>query len=145
MGEQNTELKVKMVNQKCLLTAIFCISMIKADLIKRIEVQTADCDDCGMSNTFGDLRMQICNGVKECCNTAELDNTFHNDFEEGALDIFDDHDILAGCDQFDMKNSAASQIIMYLVHEGSDGYQADYIKVDTDTGYYQCNYQKFLD
>ena len=37
---------------------------------------------------------------------------------EGALDIFDDHDILTQCDQFDMKNSAANQIIMYLVHEG---------------------------
>ena len=32
---------------------------IKADLIKKIEVRTADCDDCGMSNTFGDLRMEV--------------------------------------------------------------------------------------
>merc|ERR1711962_1676677 len=134
-----------MVIPKILVVAALAISAINADRIFRIEIRTADCDDCGMSNTFGDLRMQICNGYKECCNTAELDNTFHNDFEEGALDIFDDHDILTQCDQFDMKNSAASQIIMYLVHEGSDGYQADYIKVDTDTGYYQCNYMKFLD
>ena len=32
-----------------------------------------------------------------------------------------------------------------MIYKGSDGYQADYIKVDTDTGYYQCNYMKFLD
>merc|ERR1712241_1453174 len=134
---------------KIFFIAIFAVSAINADKINRIEIRTADCDDCGMSNTFGDLRMQICNGVKECCNTAELDNTFHNDFEEGALDIFDDHDILAGCDQFDMKNSAANTIIMYLVHEGSDGYKADYVNVATDAGGveggYKCYFQKFLD
>merc|ERR1711894_811026 len=107
MGGSKT--RYKMEATKILFLALFAVSAINADKIYRIEVRTADCDDCGMSNTFGDLRMQICNGFKECCNTAELDNTFHNDFE------------------------------------GSDGYQADYIKVGTDTGYYQCNFIKFLD
>ena len=74
-----------------------------------------------------------------------------------------------------MKNSPASSIIMTLVHTGnflllsipyfcffgcvgmikvckklylilgSDGYQADYINVGTDTGRYQCQFNKFLD
>ena len=33
---------------------------------------------------------------------------------------------------------------LYLIL-GSDGYQADYINVGTDTGRYQCQFNKFLD
>jgi len=134
-----------MINSKILLIAFLAVSAIDADTINRLAIRTADCDDCGMSNTFGDLRMQICNGFKECCNTAELDNTFHDDFDEGALDFFEDHDQLTQCDRFDMKNSNPSQIVMFLIHEGSDGYQADYVQVETDTGYYKCYFHKFLD
>ena len=28
---------------------------------------------------------------------------------------------------------------------GSDGYQADYVQVETDTGYYKCYFHEFLD
>ena len=45
---------------KILIVAALAISAINADRIYRIEIRTADCDDCGMSNTFGDLRMQVC-------------------------------------------------------------------------------------
>lgn len=39
---------------------------------------------------------------------------------EGALDIFDDHDILTQCDRFDMKNTNPNQLIMTLLHEGNN-------------------------
>ena len=39
-------------------------------------------------------------------------------FPEGAVDIFDDHSILNECDQFDMKNSPGSSIVMTLMHSG---------------------------
>merc|ERR1712135_15436 len=125
--------------------ALISMSVSQADLVKKIETRTADCDDCGMSNTFGDLRLEICNSLRECCTTAELDNRFENDFEKGQVDTFDDHSILNQCDEFDMKNSQGSSIMMTLMHSGSDGYQADYIQVGTDTGTYQCNFGKFLD
>ena len=48
-----------MVIPKILVVAALAISAINADRIFRIEIRTADCDDCGMSNTFGDLRMQV--------------------------------------------------------------------------------------
>ena len=56
---------------KILFVALFAVSAINADKIYRIEVRTADCDDCGMSNTFGDLRMQVSmykSGIGESCN-----------------------------------------------------------------------------
>ena len=40
-------------------------------------------------------------------------------FPEGAVDIFDDHSILNECDQFDMKNSPGSSIVMTLMHSGN--------------------------
>ena len=42
-----------------LLLALFAVSAVRSDYINKIEVRTADCDDCGMSNTFGALRMQV--------------------------------------------------------------------------------------
>ena len=50
-----------MLNFRFLIVVSFAVSAIQADLISRIEVRTADCDDCGMSNTFGALRMQVSN------------------------------------------------------------------------------------
>ena len=50
-----------MLNVRFLIVVSFAVSAIQADLISRIEVRTADCDDCGMSNTFGALRMQVSN------------------------------------------------------------------------------------
>merc|ERR1711944_214733 len=134
-----------MMMLKISFLVLIYIGANQADLVNKIETRTADCDDCGMSNTFGDLRLELCNSMRECCTTAELDNRFENDFEQGAVDIFDDHSILNECDQFDMKNSPGNSIIMTLMHTGTDGYQADYIQVGTDTSTYQCNFGKFLD
>ena len=56
---------------KILFVALFAVSAISADKIYRIEIRTADCDDCGMSNTFGDLRMQVSmykSGMAKSCN-----------------------------------------------------------------------------
>ena len=39
--------------------AMIGITISQADLVKKIETRTADCDDCGMSNTFGDLRLEV--------------------------------------------------------------------------------------
>ena len=51
-----------MTNPKIILViAYLAVSCIHADRITRIEVRTAECDDCGMSNTFGALRMQVDN------------------------------------------------------------------------------------
>ena len=48
-----------MAGLKNLVFVMFAVSTIQADLIYKLEVRTADCDDCGMSNTFGALRMQV--------------------------------------------------------------------------------------
>ena len=39
--------------------ALIGMSVSQADVVKKIETRTADCDDCGMSNTFGDLRLEV--------------------------------------------------------------------------------------
>jgi len=134
-----------MMDRKILVILSFAASIAFADLVDRIEVRTADCDDCGMSNTFGALRMQMCNGYNECCNTAKLDEPFHDDFDEGATDVFEGYSILSSCDHFDMKNSEPTSIRMTLLHEGTDGYQANYITYYTDTHYYKCYFSQFLD
>ena len=41
--------------------AFVAIASIEANLIYKIRVNTASCDDCGMSNTFGALRLQVFN------------------------------------------------------------------------------------
>ena len=48
-----------MINSKIVFIAFLAVSAINADNIYRLAIRTADCDDCGMSNTFGDLRMQV--------------------------------------------------------------------------------------
>jgi len=128
-----------------LVISFLAVICIHADRITRVEVRTAECDDCGMSNTFGALRMQVCNSLVECCNTGKLDNSFHDDFREGAIDYFEGESILHECSIFDMKNSPADSILIVLNHEGTDGYQGDYVKVYVDSGYYQCYFSKFLD
>ena len=45
---------------KVLLITIFATLANCKDTIYRVEIKTSDCDDCGMSNTFGALRMQVC-------------------------------------------------------------------------------------
>ena len=51
----------KMIGFKVLFVAVVCLSTIEANTLWKIAVNTAACDDCGMSNTFGALRMQVCN------------------------------------------------------------------------------------
>ena len=48
-----------MIGLKYLVLALVAISATQANLIWKIGVTTATCDDCGMSNTFGALRMQV--------------------------------------------------------------------------------------
>lgn len=48
-----------MIALRVIFVALLAAPAINADSITRIEVRTADCDDCGMSNTFGDLRLQV--------------------------------------------------------------------------------------
>ena len=99
-----------------LVISFLAVICIHADRITRVEVRTAECDDCGMSNTFGALRMQVfsydihskseilesfltnliiesfmnfhkvCNSLVECCNTGKLDNSFHDDFRGKLID-----------------------------------------------------------
>jgi len=134
-----------MLGLKIFVVIVFSAVTVFADLVGRIEVRTADCDDCGMSNTFGALRMQMCNSYNDCCFTSKLDEPFHDDFDEGATDIFEGYSILNECDHFDMRNSDPTSIKMSLLHEGTDGYQANYITFYTDTSYYKCYFSKFLD
>ena len=54
------------ISKIILVIAFFAINSIQADRITRVEVRTAECDDCGMSNTFGALRMQV-NDSKFSC------------------------------------------------------------------------------
>ena len=49
-----------MMGLKYLVLALVAISASEAtNKIWKIGVTTATCDDCGMSNTFGALRMQV--------------------------------------------------------------------------------------
>merc|ERR1712018_365642 len=115
--------RIMTISKIILVIAFFAVNSIQADRITRIEVRTAECDDCGMSNTFGALHMQVCNSYVECCNTGKLDVPFHDDFYEGAIDTFEGESILHNCSTFDMKKSPANSILMTLNHEGTDGYQ----------------------
>ena len=51
----------KMLGLKFIVLTLVAISATNANTIWKIEVTTATCDDCGMSNTFGALRMQVRN------------------------------------------------------------------------------------
>jgi len=129
---------------KSIIFAFIAIVSIEANLIYKVKVNTASCDDCGMSNTFGALRLQICNSQGDCCNTAKLDNPFENDFQEGGSDEFTDSDILNQCYRFDLHSDLSMR--MTLRHEGTDGYQADSIEVYTDPNTnYRCLFSTFLD
>ena len=44
---------------KSIIFAVIAIVSIEANLIYKVKVNTASCDDCGMSNTFGALRLQV--------------------------------------------------------------------------------------
>merc|ERR1712064_144289 len=137
-----TRVKMKVLQVFVLVISISAIS--PADNINMIEIKTSDCEDCGMG-TFGEIRMQVCNSMSECCVTSSLDNSFENDFNKGAVDQFDEHSDLNQCDQFDMKNSPGTQIRMTVFHEGSDGWSGDWVNVYTNEGQYQCQLSDFLD
>jgi len=127
-----------------LILFALAVSSIQADRINMLEIKTSDCDDCGMGH-FGELRAEVCNSMNECCFTSSLDNHFTDDFNQGAVDNFAEHDDLNQCDQFNMNNSPPTQIRVTLLHEGSDGWKGDWISVHTDRGQYQCQLTKFLD
>ena len=44
---------------KSIILAFVAVATIEANLIYKVKVNTANCDDCGMSNTFGALRLQV--------------------------------------------------------------------------------------
>ena len=44
---------------KSIVLAFVAIASTEANLIYKVRVNTANCDDCGMSNTFGALRLQV--------------------------------------------------------------------------------------
>ena len=48
-----------MLALKSIILAFAAIATIEANLIYKVVVNTANCDDCGMSNTFGALRLQV--------------------------------------------------------------------------------------
>ena len=51
-----------MAGLKCLILLLVAVSTIQgSNTVWKIAVTTATCDDCGMSNTFGALRMQVGN------------------------------------------------------------------------------------
>ena len=67
-----------MFDLKFLFVVAFGVSAIHADLISRLEVRTADCNDCGMSNLFGALRMQVSNVLNfPVCNIQTIKTQSH--------------------------------------------------------------------
>ena len=48
-----------MLALKSIILVFVAIATIEANLIYKVVVNTAYCDDCGMSNTFGALRLQV--------------------------------------------------------------------------------------
>ena len=48
-----------MIGLQLLIFAILAILASEANVIDKIEIKTANCDDCGMSNFLGALRMQV--------------------------------------------------------------------------------------
>ena len=59
---------------KSIVLAFVAIASIEANLIYKIRVNTADCDDCGMSNTFGALRLQVLKTI--IFNITKPSNTY---------------------------------------------------------------------
>ena len=55
-----------MLALKSIILAIVAIATIDANLIYKVVVNTASCDDCGMSNTFGALRLQVTKWIAIC-------------------------------------------------------------------------------
>ena len=55
-----------MLALKSIILAFVAIATIEANLIYKVVVNTAYCDDCGMSNTFGALRLQVTKWMVFC-------------------------------------------------------------------------------
>ena len=55
-----------MIALKSIILAFVAIATIEANLIYKVVVNTASCDDCGMSNTFGALRLQVTKQMTFC-------------------------------------------------------------------------------
>ena len=55
-----------MLALKSIILAFVAIATIDANLIYKVVVNTASCDDCGMSNTFGALRLQVTEWIAIC-------------------------------------------------------------------------------
>ena len=126
-----------------LLASSTLFHTILANHVRRIEVLTSDCEDCGMS-ILGQLSvkvlkpfsqssflfflyfflrlslkyLQLCgNGPGQCCVAENLDNIFSDDFNRGELSSFDGS-TLGECNGFDLGQKEDWTSCMTLYHSG---------------------------
>ena len=121
------------------LVLLILFHTIFANHVRRIEVMTSDCEDCGMS-ILGQLSvkvwlfslqlifcifyyfslkyLQLCgNGPGQCCVAENLDNFFSDDFNRGELSSFEGS-TLGECNGFDLGQKEDWTSCMTLYHSG---------------------------
>jgi len=117
------------------LVALALAASVTADSVVQIDTFTADCDNCGMVGSFGQVSVQVCGRADSnpCCIANDLDNS-NNNFEEGEQDEFGGPDEIGTCWLFDLGEVSASDDVSILVtHSGTDAVTLEWVQVLTDT------------
>merc|ERR1711974_426903 len=94
--------------------------------IRRVEVFTSDCFQCGMS-ALGKISVDIYGQAGKHCNTGLLDNVGKDDFNRGTISTFTGATI-GQCNGYDLAKTK-NEISMKITHSGSDGGKFNWVQV----------------
>merc|ERR1712112_571528 len=98
-----------------------------ANKIRRVEVFTSDCFQCGMS----------------ALGKIGLDNFGKDDFNRGTISKFTGATI-GHCNGYDL-GKTMNEISMKITHSGSDGGKFKWVQVYADHGHWECFFSSNLD
>ena len=113
-----------------------------ANKIRRVEVFTSDCFQCGMS-ALGKISLDIYGQAGKHCNTGLLDNIGKDDFNRGTISKFTGATI-GHCNGYDL-GKTMNEISMKITHSGSDGGKFKWVQVYADHGHWECFFSSNLD
>merc|ERR1712240_44122 len=94
--------------------------------IRRVEVFTSDCFQCGMS-ALGKISLDIYGQAGKHCTTGLLDNIGKDDFNRGTISTFTGATI-GHCNGYDLAKTK-NEISMKITHSGSDGGKFKWVQV----------------
>jgi len=135
----------KLVVFVCLVAFVMARGTTKApagNKIRRVEVFTSDCFQCGMS-ALGKISLDIYGQAGKHCNTGLLDNVGKDDFNRGTISTFTGATIGA-CNGFDL-GKTKQELSMKITHSGSDGGKFKWVQVFADHGHWECFFSSTLD